>query len=100
MELAFYNWIDDPIHNYVHHVHHHGHGDFCYSIDSTSHNEQLWNHIKHLIKSIYNIIPNKNLALFLEFIRNHKNFFQKKNLIIWWKLVNMIIVWLGLIFMI
>ena len=58
-------------------MHNHGHGDFGYSLDSTSHIEQLWNHIEHLIKSIYNIIPNTNFALFLkeaEFRRNHKKF--------------------------
>ena len=42
--------------------------------------EQLWIHIKHLIKSIYNIIPNKHFALFLKeakFRRNHKKFSNK-----------------------
>lgn len=38
---ACYNWIDDPIHNYVHHVQNHGHADFGFSIDFTSHIEQF-----------------------------------------------------------
>ena len=39
--------------------------------------EQLWNNLKIIIKSVYNIIPSNNFALFLkeaEFKCNHKNF--------------------------
>ena len=49
------------------------HGDFGIGTDSTSHIEQLWAHLKNIIKNIYHTIPNENFVLFLresEFRRN------------------------------
>ena len=53
----FYNWLDNPQNGYEHSVHNHGHGDFGAGVDSTSHIEQLWHNLKHIIISIYYIIP-------------------------------------------
>ena len=43
----------------------HRQGNFGHGIDSTSHEEQLWAHLKHIIKSIYYIIPKEYFILFL-----------------------------------
>ena len=70
---AAYHWLNNPINGYIHHVHSHGHRDFGIGTDNTSHIEQLWAHLKNIIKNIYHIIPNENITLFLqesEFRRN------------------------------
>ena len=63
-------------------MHNHGHGDFGRGLESTSNIEQLWAHLKGIIKNIYNIIPHKQFILFLreaEFRRNIKDFnFRQK----------------------
>lgn len=72
-----YNWLNDIISGYTHHAHNHGHGEFGEGLDSTSHIEQLWHHLKSLIKNIYSSIPSINFALFLrevEWRRNQKKF--------------------------
>lgn len=49
--------------------------------NSTSHIEQLWQHLKQLIKEIYNIIPKNNFASFLrevEWRRNYSKFESNK----------------------
>ena len=43
----------------------HGHGDFGAGSDSTSHIEQLWAHLKSIIKKIYHTILTKNFLLFM-----------------------------------
>ena len=50
-------------------------------LDSTSHIEQLWHHLKQLIKEIYSLIPKKNFILFLreaEWRRNYSKFESNK----------------------
>jgi len=52
-------------------------GDFGEGLDSTSHIEQLWQHLKQNIKEIYKLIPMKNFILFLreaEWRRNYSKF--------------------------
>ena len=60
-----YNWLNDINSGYTHHVHNQGHGEFVAGLDFTSHIEQLWHHLKSLIKNIYSFIPCINLGLFL-----------------------------------
>ena len=62
---AGYNWLSDAQFGYAHHVHNHGHGDFGLGIDSTSHVEQLWSHLKSIIKNLYYSIPHKNFITFI-----------------------------------
>jgi len=72
-----YNWLSNPQSGYEHSVHNQGHGDFSEGVDSTSHIEQLWHNLKHIITSIYYIIPSEKFVLFLreaEFRRNTKKF--------------------------
>ena len=72
-----YNLLSNPQWGYEHSVHIHGHGDFGERVDSTSHIEQLWHNLKHIITSIYYIIPSEKFVLFLleaEFRRNTKKF--------------------------
>lgn len=45
-----YLWLDDPNNGYEYSVHNHGHRDFGYASDSTSHIESLWANLKSLIK--------------------------------------------------
>ena len=60
-----YNWLNQPFCGYAHSVHNHGHGNFGFCMNSTSHIESLWSNIKTLIKSIYTVIPTDNFNLFL-----------------------------------
>ena len=76
-----YNFLTNVDSGYNHLIHTHGHGDFEDGIDSTSHIEQLWKHLKQLITEIYNIIPRNNFVLFLgeaEWRRNFSKFDAKK----------------------
>ena len=76
-----YQWLNDPSNDYVHSVHSHGHGDFCYGLDSTSHIESFWPNLKSIIKSIYTVISCENFSFFqlgeAEFRRNIKNLILK-----------------------
>lgn len=74
---SFYNWFDNPRYGCEHSVHNHDHGDFGADEDSTSHIEQLWHNLKHIITSIYYIFLSEKFILFLreaEFRRNTKKF--------------------------
>ena len=74
---SFYNWLDNPRNGYEHSVHNLVHCVFSAGVDSTIHIEQLWHNLKHIITSIYYIIPSRNFILFLreaEFRRNTKKF--------------------------
>ena len=59
-----YNWLDAD-NNYIHSVHKHGHGDFGYGQESTSHIEAAWGNLKSIIKNLYYSVPNSNFILFL-----------------------------------
>ena len=52
-----YQWLNDASNGYVHSVYNHGHGTFCYNLDSTSHIESLWSNLQSIIKSIYTVLP-------------------------------------------
>lgn len=70
---AAYSWLDLPFSGYVHSVHNHGKGDFDNGLDSTSHIETLWSHLKTIIRKIYYIFPHEHFVLFFkkaEFRRN------------------------------
>ena len=54
---ASYHWLKNPNNGYIHNAHSHGQGDFGLGTDSTSHIEQLWAHLKNIIKNIYHTIP-------------------------------------------
>lgn len=76
-DFSSFHWLYDPSSGIVHSVYNHGHGNFGYGFDSTSHIESLWSTLKSLIKSIYTVIPKDNISLFLleaEFRRNIKKF--------------------------
>lgn len=78
---ACYNFLNNIDGGYKHSINTHGHGDFGEGLDSTSHIEQLWNHLKYLIKEIYNVIPSNNFVLFLrevEWRRNYSKFDANK----------------------
>ena len=62
---AAYYWLSNPDSGYFHHVHTHGHRDFGVGSDATSHIEQLWAHLKSIIKKIYHTIPTENFVLFM-----------------------------------
>ena len=68
-----YHWLSNPESGYYYHVHMHVDGDFGGGADSTSHIEQLWAHLKSIIKNMYHTISNDNFDIFLregEFRRN------------------------------
>ena len=68
-----YSWLGSPNWGYIHSTHTHALGDFGAGNDSTANIEQLWAHLKHLIKKIYNTISINNFVYFLkesEFRRN------------------------------
>ena len=68
-----YRWLDNGNSGYVHSNHTHTLGNFGSGEDSTSHIEQLWAHLKFLIKIINNMIPKNNFIYFLresEYRRN------------------------------
>ncbi len=48
-----YNWLDSNQSGYIHRKHIHDSHDFGYGMESTSHIESLWFHLKLLIKKIY-----------------------------------------------
>lgn len=60
------SWIFSPNLGYLHSTHIHGLGDFGDGNDSTDHIEQLWAHLKHLIKKMYNSIQINNFVYFLK----------------------------------
>ena len=61
-----YDYLDDPESGYQRYRHNHGGGDFGFGIESTSHIETLWAHLKAKIKSTYNVMPAKNLYKFIK----------------------------------
>ena len=76
-----YNFLTNVDSGYNQLIHTHGHGDFEDGIDSTSHIEQLWKHLKQLITEIYNVLLRNNFVLFLleaECRRNYSKFDAKK----------------------
>ena len=56
-------WGDDDL-LCTEEVHNHAHGDFGFGINSTSHIEHTWAHMKNQIKNIYNIIPKTNFIFY------------------------------------
>ena len=60
-----YSFLDAYDSVWEHETHTHGAGDFGFGICSTSHMEHTWAQLKNIIKSIYNVIPNKNFVLYL-----------------------------------
>ena len=78
---AGYNWLSEAQYGYVHHIHNHGHGDFCLGIDCTFHVEQLWSNLKCIIINLYYSIPHKNFIIFIresEQRRISSNYTNKK----------------------
>ena len=61
-----YSWISEPNSGYYHITHVHGHGQFGYGDESTSHIEQLWSVLKELFRRIYVTIPCLYFTLFLK----------------------------------
>ena len=71
--MGGYRWIDHQGSGYVYVVHNHEHGDLGHDQESTSYIEQIWSHLKSIIKNLYSSIPNSHFILFLgeaEFKRN------------------------------
>ena len=62
---AAYDWISLPNSGYTHITYVHGHGQFGYGDESTSHIEQLWSVLKTIFKRIYVTIPSNYFNLFL-----------------------------------
>ena len=68
-----YSWLSNADSGYIHSTHTHSLGNFGRGDESTSHIEQLWHHLKLIIKKIYNMIQKKHFIYFLresEFRRN------------------------------
>ena len=59
------DWISLPNSVYTHIRYVHGHGQFGYGDESTSHIEQLWSVLKTIFKRIYVTIPSNYFNLFL-----------------------------------
>lgn len=59
-----YNFLNEEDSPWTHEVHNHGHGDFGFGENSTSHIEQCWAHLKKFIKTIYGYIPSKNFIYY------------------------------------
>ena len=68
-----YRWLDEVNSGYFHSTHTHSLGNFGSGTDSTSHIEQLWAHLKLIIKKIYNIIPKNNFIYFLREAEYRRN---------------------------
>ena len=50
------------------------HGDFCHAQNSTSNIEQLWAHLKSIIKNLYYSKPHNDFILFLREAKFRRNF--------------------------
>ena len=72
--MGGYLFLNDVNLGYQHLSHNHGGGDFGYGNQSKSHIESILGILKAKIKSVYNIIPSKNL---LHFVRETE--FKYKN---------------------
>ena len=59
-----YQFLDSPNSGYSHIIKNHSFGSFGYGLESTSHIEAIWNILKSKIKTIYHVIPYKNLMRF------------------------------------
>ena len=68
-----YRWLDEVNSGYFHSTHTHSLGNFGSGSDITSHIEQLWAHLKLIIKKIYNIIPKNNFIYFLSEAEYRRN---------------------------
>ena len=64
-ECRSYNYFSNNASGYHHIVHNHGHGQFGFGDESTSHIENLWSVFKQKMKKIYNIRPSQNITLFI-----------------------------------
>ena len=60
-----YNFLDNADSEIQHFVHNHGHGDFGYGQNSTSHIEQYWSQLKSVIRQMYNIVHESNINLYV-----------------------------------
>ena len=72
-----YDYLDAPNSGYHRYRHNHGGGDFGFGVQSTSHIESLWAHLKDKIKNIYHVIPGKNI---LKFIKEAEYKYKLRNL--------------------
>ena len=63
--MRSYNFLDNADSEIQHLVHNHGHGDFGYGQNSTSHIEQYWSQLKSIIRQMYNIVPKSNINLYV-----------------------------------
>ena len=61
---AGYSFLNNNM-NYSHEVHNHLGGQFAHCYNSTAHIENLWANFKGIMTSIYDIMPQKYLHLFL-----------------------------------
>ena len=63
---AGYQFLDSPNSGYSHIIQNHSFGSFGYGLESTSYIEAIWKILKSKIKSIYHVIPYKNLMRFVK----------------------------------
>jgi len=68
-DWSSYDYLDNNFSGYSHIKHVHGHRDFGFGIQSTSHVESIWEQIKSKIKESYHIIPPNNSMLFVREIK-------------------------------
>jgi len=79
-----YNFLGQNDSGYINIQHNHNQQTFGQGIISASHIESIWSNIKSKIKSVYNVIPGKNLMKFLreaeyKYKLRDKNYDEKMN---------------------
>jgi transposase-like protein len=89
-----YDWVDNSYSGYTRYLHIHGHHDFGYGPESTSHIESIWAQLKSEIKTTYKMIPSQNFLYFLReaewkiktknlnYEEKLQDFFEKYNLVV------------------
>lgn len=85
-----YSWLSHPFSGYIHFMHNHGAGNFRSGLDSTSQIEALWNYLKHLIKSIYYIIPSEKFCIIFKRREFRRLINELNNINKWNKLIDVL----------
>ena len=72
-----YNWMNSLNSGYHRIIHIHGHHDFGYGAESTSHVESVWGELKQKFRSFYVAVKSDNFILFAKEMEFRKKVAQK-----------------------
>ena len=74
-----YNWMNSFNSGYWRVIHIHGHHDFGYGTESTSHVESVWGGLKQKLREFYMAVKTDNFILFLKEMEFRKKVAQKNH---------------------